>query len=142
MLGESELDVVSLDLDGNDIYFVEELLSKNIKPKLFVVEYNAKFIPPSKFQIQYNPLHQWAGDDYFGAALTNFVDVFEKYGYDLICCNSHTGANAFFVRKEYRHLFVDVPKNIHDIYVGPRYYLYTKFGHVISAKVVETIINQ
>ena len=142
MLEEDELDVVSLDLDGNDIYFVEELLSKKISPKLFVVEYNAKFIPPSRFQIKYNSQHQWAGDDYFGAALVNFTELFEDYGYDLICCNSHTGANAFFLRKEYRHLFPDVPRDINDIYVGPRYYLYNNFGHRTSSKVVETIINQ
>jgi hypothetical protein len=141
-LDEKQLDVISLDLDGNDIYFVEELLSKNICPKLFLVEYNAKFIPPSRFQIEYNPQHQWIGDDYFGAALTNFVDMFEKYEYELICCNSHTGANAFFIHKEYLHLFSDVPKNIYDMYVGPRYYLYSSHGHRISAKVVETIINQ
>jgi len=142
MLEENEIDVVSLDLDGNDLYFVEELLSKKINPKLFIVEYNAKFIPPSKFQIEYNPLHQWAGDDYFGAALVNFVELFEKYDYDLICCNSHTGSNAFFIRKKYRHLFADVPKNINDIYVGPRYYLHNSFGHRKSSKVIETIINQ
>ena len=142
MLGENELDVVSLDLDGNDIYFVEELLSKKVSPKLFIVEYNAKFIPPSKFHIKYNAQHQWVGDDYFGAALVNFTELFEGYGYCLICCNSHTGANAFFIRKEYSHLFADVPKNINEIYVGPRYYQYTNFGHPISSKVVETIINQ
>lgn len=142
MLEEKEIDIVSLDLDGNDIYFVEELLAKNISPKLFIVEYNAKFIPPSRFQIAYNPQHQWTGDDYFGAALANFVELFEKYGYDLICCNSHTGANAFFVRREYRYLFADVPKNINDIYVGPRYHLYNNYGHRKSVKVVETIINQ
>ena len=142
MLKEKEIDIVSLDLDGNDIYFAEELLAKNISPKLFIVEYNAKFIPPSRFQIAYNPQHQWTGDDYFGAALANFVELFEKYGYDLICCNSHTGANAFFVRREYRYLFTDVPKNINDIYVGPRYHLYNNYGHRKSVKVVETIINQ
>jgi hypothetical protein len=35
LLGGKQADVVSLDLDGNDIYFVEELLSNNISPKLF-----------------------------------------------------------------------------------------------------------
>jgi hypothetical protein len=141
-INAEEIDVVSLDLDGNDIYFVEELLSNGILPKLFIVEYNAKFMPPSKFQIKYNPQHKWTGDDYFGAALSNFADLFGKHNYELICCNSHTGANAFFVMKDYLDLFSDVPKNINDIYVGPRYHLYSNFGHKRSAKVVETIINQ
>ena len=56
-LKSNELDVVSLDLDGNDIYFVEKLLANNIKPKLFIVEYNAKFPPPIRFRIDYDPQH-------------------------------------------------------------------------------------
>jgi len=141
-LGSKKLDVVSIDLDGNDIYFVEKLLSNNICPSLFIVEYNAKFIPPTKFQIAYNPTHRWAGDDYFGAALTNFVELFSTYGYELICCNSHTGANAFFIKRVFRPLFSDVPTCISDIYVGPRYHLYHNFGHKISAKVIERILSQ
>lgn len=142
LIREKNLDVVSMDLDGNDIYFIEELLMSGISPKLFIAEYNAKFVPPSKFQIPYNPNHEWIGDDYFGASLTNLVSIFNKYGYKLICCNSHTGANAFFVKKELSYLFADVPQNILDIYVGPRYFLYNNFGHKNSVKVIEAIINQ
>lgn len=141
-VGASEIDVISLDLDGNDIYFVEKLLSNGLLPKMFIVEYNAKFIPPSKFQIKYNPEHKWAGDDYFGASLTNFCELFERYSYKLVCCNAHTGANAFFVSNAYQEMFLDVPRNIADIYVPPRYYLYNNYGHRASPIVVETIINQ
>jgi hypothetical protein len=135
------LDVVSLDLDGNDIYFVEKLLANSINPKLFIVEYNAKFIPPSKFQILYNANQKWTGDDYFGAALMNFVELFKTFVYDLVCCNSHTGSNAFFVKGEYSFAFRDVPKEIFDIYTPPRYHLYDNFGHKTSPKVVELIMN-
>jgi hypothetical protein len=140
-VGAGHADVVSLDLDGNDIYFVEELLSKGVCPKLFIVEYNAKFIPPVRFQIAYDPRHEWAGDDYFGAALVNFSEMFAKHGYKLVCCNSHSGANAFFVRTEFEDLFEDVPKDIRDIWVPPRYHLYEAFGHRKSARVVEAILN-
>lgn len=142
MINTDNVDVVSIDLDGNDIYFAEKLLKNGIHPRLFIVEYNAKFIPPSKFQIMYNSEHRWVGDDYFGASLTNFDEMFKKYGYKLVCCNSHTGANAFFIRKDYEHLFSDVPEKIVDIYSPPRYYLYHNFGHKISSKVVEEIINK
>ena len=141
-LTAKKIDIISLDLDGNDIYFVEKLLSDGIKPKLFIVEYNAKFPPPAKFQIRYNPQHKWVGDDYYGAALTNFVEIFEKYGYRLVCCNSHSGANAFFVETAYAHLFNDVPESITDIYVAPRYHLYSSYGHKKSAKVVEELLNK
>jgi hypothetical protein len=39
------------------------------------------------------------------------------------------------------HLFTDVPADINDIYVEPRYFLYTKYGHLPSAKVVELIMS-
>ena len=141
-LNKKNLDVVSLDLDGNDIYFVEKLLEGGINPNLFIVEYNAKFIPPVKFQIAYNPTHEWGWNDYFGAALTNFVELFEKYGYKLICCNSHTGANAFFINIKHAHLFEDVPDDINDIYVPPRYYLYSAHGHRQARSTLEVLINK
>ena len=133
-------DVISLDLDGNDIYFVQHLLEQGFLPKLFIIEYNAKFPPPVRFQIQYDAAHQWAGDDYFGASLSSFVALFAQFGYRLVCCNAHTGANAFFVRNEFSGLFEDVPVDVSQIYVGPRYHLYNHFGHRKSAKVVETIL--
>lgn len=134
-------DVISIDLDGNDIYLVEKLLTMCFYPKLFIVEYNAKFPPPVKWKIDYNPTHIWQGDDYYGASLSSFVDLFEKHGYKLVCCNSHTGCNAFFVRTEYTDAFSDVPKDINDIYVPPRYYLYNKFGHENSLKTVEKLFS-
>jgi hypothetical protein len=137
----SEIDVASMDLDGNDIYFVEELLSNGFLPKLFIVEYHAKFPPPTQFQMKYDPNHRWIGDDYFGAALTNFVNMFKKFEYSLICCNSQTGANAFFVRNEFLHLFTDVPSDISSLYVAPRYHLYHRFGHPSSVKVVEALFT-
>jgi hypothetical protein len=126
-INKKSTDVISLDLDGNDIYFVEHLLKNGMKPKLFIVEYNARFPPPIKFQIDYDPTHQWKGDDYFGASLYSFFELFAKHGYKLVCCNSHTGANAFFVDASFSHLFTDVPKTIHDIYVEPNYYLYNRY---------------
>lgn len=136
------IDVLSLDLDGNDIYFVSELLEKKIRPKLFIVEYNAQFIPPARFQISYDPNHTWKGDNYFGAALSNFNSLFDSYGYRLVCCNSHTGANAFFVDKNFNSLFTDVPSDIRDIYCPPRYYLYSRYGHRQSPKTIERIFAE
>ena len=138
-INADNLDVVSLDLDGNDIHFVGELLDKGVLPKLFIVEYNGQFIPPAKFQIAYDPAHRWVGDNYFGAALTNFVELFERHAYRLVCCNAHTGANAFFVHNDFAHLFSDVPTDIRQIYTAPRYHLYSSYGHRQCAKTIERI---
>jgi hypothetical protein len=140
-IAENSVDVVSLDLDGNDIYLVEQLLLNNFSPKLFIVEYNAKFIPPVKWQIEYNSENVWRGDDYFGASLASFVDLFAKYGFVLVCCNSHTGANAFFIKEQWLHLFDDVPKNIMDLYVSPRYYLFNSYGHPPSVRTIEKLFE-
>lgn len=136
-----ELDVISLDLDGNDYYFVEQFLSAKVHPKLFIVEYNAKFPPPIKWKIDYDDTHQWQGDDYFGASLCSFIDMFEKFGYKLVCCNASTGCNAFFVRHDYHDLFSDVPTDIEQLYVSPRYMLLNTYGHSPAKKTLERIMN-
>ena len=140
-LNSNELDIISLDLDGNDIYFVDKLLTNNIKPKLFIVEYNAKFPPPIRFQIDYDPQHRWQRSDYFGASLSSFDELFRKFGYKLVCCNAHTGSNAFFVRIEFVDRFADVPADINQIYVEPRYHLHKSYGHRASPKVAEVILR-
>lgn len=134
------LDVVSLDLDWNDIYFVEELLKNGVVPKLFIVEYNAKFLPPIEFQIDYDEKHMWNEDDYFGASLSSFAKLFSVHDYTLICCNS-SGANAFFVKNEFLELFQDVPKNMLDIYSEPRFQLYRSYWHRQSPKTIEIILR-
>ena len=40
-----KIDLISLDLDGNDYYLIKEILSNNYQPKIFIAEYNGKFIP-------------------------------------------------------------------------------------------------
>jgi hypothetical protein len=135
------IDVISLDLDGNDIYFTEKLLASGFRPKLFIVEYNAKFPPPIEFQIEYDPQHIWQADDYFGASLGSFEKLFRRFHYRLVCCNSHTGSSAFFIDAKYAELFLDVPLDIDKIYVGPRYYLYRKYGHKQSIRTIEKIFR-
>lgn len=135
------IDVLSFDLDGNDIYFIEKILRSGFKPKLFIVEYNAKFPPPVKFQIQYDPGHQWLNDDYFGASLSSFSELFSQYGYRLVCCNAHTGSNAFFIDEAYAECFSDIPKETGELYVEPRYFLYQNYGHPSSIKTIEQILG-
>jgi hypothetical protein len=137
-----QVDLISLDLDGNDYYFCEELLNNGARPKVFVVEYNAKFIPPSEFIITYAEGHKWMKDDYFGASLQSIVNLFERFDYFLVCCNAATGANAFFVQKKYRQHFPEVPDDVSKLYVEPFYHLPDRFGHKVSARTVERIISE
>jgi hypothetical protein len=142
LIERDSVDVISLDLDGNDIHFLRRLMESGLRPKLFIVEYNAKFPPPVEFEIAYNPKHVYQNDDYFGASLASLEKLFEGFNYRLICCNSHTGANAFFIDHKYSNLFDDVPTDVNDIFVGPRYALYRCYGHPASMKTIEAIFDR
>ena len=140
-LAVNGLDVLSLDLDGNDYYFAQELLNAGVLPKLFILEYNAKFPPPIKWTIKYDAeFRPWDGTDYYGASLALFCELLSEFSYTLVCCNAMTGVNAFFVRNEYLSHFPDVPKNIEDVFVGCRYHLYKRWGHPSSSKTVEQML--
>lgn len=140
-LGIADIDVLSFDLDGNDLWFVEILLQNKVKPKLFIVEYNARFIPPIKWSIALDDTHEWDYTDYSGASLQSFVDLFKQYGYTLICCNAHSGVNAFFVADEQMQYFQDVPTEINDIYMTPNYKIFHAYAHPVSIKTVAHIFN-
>ncbi len=141
-INATQVDVMCLDLDGNDIYLVEKLLMGGMQPKLFIVEYNAKFPPPVKFQIAYDPDHVWGSDDYYGASLSSFIELFERFGYSLVCCNSHTGCNAFFIEDRLLESFADVPTDVNQLYAEPRYFLYKGSGYArTSIRTVAKVIG-
>jgi hypothetical protein len=141
-IGLSALDVLSLDLDGNDYYLAREILSAGILPKLFILEYNAKFPPPIKWKMEYDASHSWDATDYQGASLASFAELLSEYSYELVCCNAATGANAFFVKKEYLIQFAEIPKSIGDMFVECRYQLYKRWGHPPSPKTVEAMLAE
>jgi hypothetical protein len=108
LLPADTCDVCSLDIDGND-YWIGQALLAHIQPRVFVVEYNAKLIPPIRFTLPYEPTMVWTGDDFFGASIMQWHDLFVQHGYRLVCC-SYCGVNAFFVRDPGR-AFDDVPSD-------------------------------
>lgn len=134
-------DVFSVDLDGNDIHLVKDMLDHGIMPKMWIVEYNAKFPPPVEFNIQYADNFMWVGDDYFGASLASYVKVFEQAEYMLVATNAYSGSNAFFVHKDYWPKFYDVPIDINVLYTPPRYQAYRAYAFPTSANTVQQILG-
>jgi hypothetical protein len=130
-------DLISIDLDGNDLFLIKEILSAGYRPKIWICEYNAKFIPPIEFSITYSATHKWSRSDYFGASLTSISKALEVYSYRPVCCNAHTGANVFFVQAQDFHLFPEVPEDLQKIYVTPNYNLLNFYGHQAA---IETIL--
>lgn len=95
--GYSEIDILSIDIDGNDIYIWEEI--DVINPRVVIIEYNAKFPPDLEWKQAYNPTHIWRGNDWHGASLKTLEKLGREKCYRLVGTNIR-GCNAFFVRQD------------------------------------------
>jgi hypothetical protein len=87
-------DLFCIDLDGNDIYILEEVL-KNYKPNVIIAEYNPIFQPNESYAIKYNPEHTWSEDDYYGFSFEAGMILSKLYGYTCIFQNDNL--NMYFV---------------------------------------------
>jgi hypothetical protein len=93
----TELDLLSIDIDGND-YWVWEALAA-YRPRVVVIEYNATHPPPERWVMTYDPAHRWGDDTYYGAGLASLAALGARLGYALIGTEVR-GVNAFFVRED------------------------------------------
>lgn len=111
--GATELDLFSLDIDGQDLFILEALLSAGAKPRVLCLEYNSKF--PPTLSISVAPTDNWQreNDDYYGASLVALNDVAKRHGYVLLTCNV-VGVNTFFIREEFAAPFKLYP--LKDVY--------------------------
>jgi hypothetical protein len=140
-IGATKVNLISMDLDGNDFFFVKAILEQGYGPDVFIVEYNGKFPPPIRFTIHYDAGYTWSGSDYFGASLQSFVDIFDSFGFRLVCCNV-TGANAFFVAGRHAELFEDVPKGIEQLFMPPDYNWFVRRGHGADPRSIEYFLGK
>jgi len=119
-INEKEIDLLSIDIDGNDATIFNEISVVN--PRVVVIEYNSKFPPPIKFSVDYDPSHNWQGDDYMGASLSYLESCFTAKGYKLVGCDL-LGTNAFFVRDDLvQDKFLE-PYTVEQHYEPARYHL-------------------
>lgn len=134
-----EPDVVSMDLDGNDFHFVDRLLERGLRPKVWIVEYNAVFPPDVSWVMPYAAAHVWNGeDDYFGASFDAYVELFDRHGYFPVA-TSIQGANLFLVRTDLAEHFSDIPADRASIFTPARYELTAKRGHRASGRTVASL---
>lgn len=94
-----QLDLFSLDIDGNDLFVLESLLASGGRPTVICLEYNGKFPPPLKISVALDESRGWGKDDYFGASLQSLHDCAAASDYALVGCNV-SGTNAFFVQRD------------------------------------------
>lgn len=119
-LETEDLDLLSIDIDGNDIYCLDDALRSGIRPKVVCVEYNAKFPPGVNATIEYHEDHVWDESDYMGSSLEAINQVLSEGGYRLITCNI-PGVNAFFVRQDLAAPFPVL--SLREAYQPFRFYL-------------------
>ncbi len=108
--GPGEIDVLSIDVDGNDYWLWQSIVS--VKPRIVVIEYNAGFGSDRAVTVVYDPLfdrtkklspkepyYRYAPNIYYGASLAALSKLGASKGYSLVCCEA-LGVNAFFVRDD------------------------------------------
>lgn len=90
-----KIDLLSIDLDGNDYWILEEILKEH-KPNLIIAEFNAAFTDSRS--IKYEPEFTWNGDDYFGFTFLAGEKLAQKFGYTI--CLQHADMNLFMLRND------------------------------------------
>ncbi|MER9756688.1 hypothetical protein NKJ46_25205 [Mesorhizobium sp. M0166] len=92
-----QLGVLSVDVDGNDYWFLEALLPE--RPGVIVVEYNASF-GLNPVTVPYDPSFDRAAKHesgwYHGASITALTQLCNSHGYKLVAV-SGAGGNLFFL---------------------------------------------
>jgi hypothetical protein len=126
--GSGEVDLLSIDIDGNDFYIWQAL--RVIKPRVIVIEYNSKFRPPVAIVQEYKADNVWRRTDYMGASLEALRRLGLRLGYSLVATNL-IGVNAFFVRSELLLDNFQSPFSTENHYNEPRYFLWPLYvsGH-------------
>ncbi len=96
------LDLLSIDVDGNDYYILDSL--KNFNARVILCEYNPNI-----------PYFMDLFGDYnnnFGASVSALNRIAESKGYFLACL---TDANCIFIKKEYKWMFEEYELDINKI---------------------------
>jgi hypothetical protein len=122
-------DLVSIDIDGNDYWVWEALLSR-YTPRVVVIEYNALLGPFAPWVMQYNPARvreRVIVTSYYGASLKALEMLGRRKGYSLVACD-FLGVNAFFVRNDLLEDRFCAPYTSENHFEPNRLFLYRRNG--------------
>ncbi len=123
---EREFDLLSIDIDGNDLYVWKAL--KEFRPKLVVIEYNSYFPEWVDWTMPYRPTYEWDGSIEFGASALALARAGDELGYRLVACDL-TGSDCFFVRADLCNDRFVGPFDTAQWYQPMRYYLINRPGY-------------
>ena len=90
----SEVDIFSLDIDGQDFWVWMNLI---LRPKIMIIEYNGELDFDESLVVPFDTGFRWDYTYYQGASLLALKKLGESKFYSLVHAN---GVNAFFVRAD------------------------------------------
>ena len=101
---ETKIGLLSLDIDGNDYWILKEIT--NLRPYLFICEYNPIFGYKKQISTVYDPkfdrTKKHFSNLYFGCSIQALIHLMKTKKYSFLGTNSK-GMNAFFVRNDKLH---------------------------------------
>lgn len=90
----TDFDLLSLDIDGNDLWVWKSM--EKYTPKAVLVEYNYSF--SESVTIAYDPAHRFNDTNYYGASASALIKLGKQKGYELVgWTDIH---NLLFLRKD------------------------------------------
>jgi hypothetical protein len=92
---ESDFGVLCLDIDGNDYWVLNAILSK-FRPGLVVTEINENIPPPLRFVVKFDPEFQLR-HHFYGYSIAALEDLCEKHDYGILQLEYN---NAFLAPRE------------------------------------------
>lgn len=105
-------DLLTIDLDGNDLYIMEQVAS-DYRPKVIVAEFNPIWGEGVSKSIKYNPDHRWNDDDFYGFSFAAGLKFAEKHNYT--CVFQNDDLNMYFVDNEV--LMKSLGVNLMDLFI-------------------------
>jgi hypothetical protein len=108
----AHIDVLSLDIDGNDYWLLCELPLRELE--VIIVEYNPSLSDcepiSTVYDSNFDRTKKHFSWKYYGATLEAFDYLLSKNGFFFLGATSQ-GTNAFFVKNRYKDLFKEVIKS-------------------------------
>ena len=112
-----KIELLHIDLDGNDYWIIKALDLEIFKPDILILEYNAILGLERKITVPYSEnfyrMNAHYSGKYFGASLSALNHEAEAKGYYFIGCNS-AGNNAYFLANKYTSIIPQ--KDLHHGY--------------------------
>lgn len=107
-----QLGILSIDVDGNDIWLWNAINSAYCDPSIVIIECNGNFGIDKALTMPYEENHRWDIKSEVGSTPLSLFYMGYMRGYDLVYIEK-TGANMFFVHN--RHKAHELINNVNDL---------------------------